>query len=120
MNSEVSDHTSVLQFLEKFIQKKYKKDVTVDNISDWRRAVCGDLTSAFNSSSTKAPQMDYLDQKEYTKTINAAKSKPVPDLKWYTENEIMDNLLEIQEREPNRPMLFRTISMSTWKMEKLK
>jgi phospholipase C len=44
VNSEVSDHTSVLQFLEKFIQKKYKKDVTVHNISDWRRAICGDLT----------------------------------------------------------------------------
>ncbi|WP_073329140.1 phosphocholine-specific phospholipase C [Chryseobacterium carnipullorum] len=98
VNSEVSDHTSVLQFLEKFIQKKYKKDVTVDNISDWRRAVCGDLTSAFNSSSRKAPQMNYLDQKEYTKTINAAKSKPVPDLKWYTENEIKESLLEMQER----------------------
>lgn len=98
VNSEVSDHTSVLQFLEKFIQKKYKKDVTVDNISDWRRAVCGDLTSSFNTSSTKAPQMDYLDQKEYAKTINAAKSKPVPNLKWYAENELSDHLLEIQER----------------------
>ncbi len=98
VNSEVSDHTSVLQFLENFIMKKYKKNVHVDNISEWRRAVCGDLTSAFNSSGVKAPQMNYLDQKEYTKTINAAKNKPVPDLKWYTENELNGHLLEIQER----------------------
>lgn len=106
VNSEVSDHTSVLQFLEKFIQKKFSKDVNVDNISDWRRAVCGDLTSAFNSSPTKAPQMDYLNQKEFTKTINAAKSKPVPNLKWYAENEINDGLLEIQERgsKPSNPL----------------
>jgi len=106
VNSEVSDHTSVLQFLENFIMKKYKKNVHVDNISDWRRAVCGDLTSAFNSSSVKAPQMNYLDQKEYAKTINAAKNKPVPDLKWYSENELNGNLLEIQERglKPSNPL----------------
>ena len=54
VNSEVSDHTSVLQFLEKFIMKKFNKNVHVENISDWRRAICGDLTSAFNSSS-RAP-----------------------------------------------------------------
>ncbi|MDH6251275.1 phospholipase C [Chryseobacterium sp. H1D6B] len=106
VNSEVSDHTSVLQFLEKFIKKKFSKDVTIDTISDWRRAVCGDLTSAFNSSNVKVPQMDYLDQKEYAKTINAAKNKPVPDLKWYTEKELSDNLLEIQERgtKPSNPL----------------
>ncbi len=106
VNSEVSDHTSVLQFLEKFIMKKFKKDVHVDNISDWRRAVCGDLTSAFNSTSVKAPQMDYLNQKEYAKTINAAKNKPVPHLKWYAENELKNTLLEIQERglKPSHPL----------------
>ncbi|MGG7552063.1 phosphocholine-specific phospholipase C [Chryseobacterium arthrosphaerae] len=98
VNSEVSDHTSVLQFLEKFIMKKLSKDVHIDNISDWRRAICGDLTSAFNSPNVKAPQMNYLNQKDYAKTINAARNKPVPDLKWYSENELKNNLLEIQER----------------------
>lgn len=98
VNSEVSDHTSVLQFLEKFIRKKFNKEVTVDNISDWRRAICGDLTSAFNSSSMKIPEMNYLDQKDYAKTINAAKNKPVPNLKWYKENELDTRLLELQER----------------------
>ncbi|UMQ41864.1 phospholipase C, phosphocholine-specific [Chryseobacterium sp. Y16C] len=98
VNSEVSDHTSVLQFLEKFIKKKFDKNVTVENISDWRRAICGDLTSAFNTASTKIPKMDYLDQKDYAKTINSAKNKPVPNLKWYSENELNNNLLDIQER----------------------
>ncbi|WP_374462070.1 phosphocholine-specific phospholipase C [Chryseobacterium taeanense] len=98
VNSEVSDHTSVLKFLENFIQKKFNKDVTVENISDWRRAICGDLTSAFNSSSVKVPHIDYLNQKDYAKTINSAKNKPVPDLKWYQENELNNNLLAIQER----------------------
>lgn len=106
VNSEVSDHTSVLQFLEKFIMKKFKKDVRVENISDWRRAICGDLTSAFNSSSVKVPKIDYLNQKDYAKTINAAKNKPVPNLKWYSEDELKDSLLDIQERglKPSNPL----------------
>ncbi|WP_449400533.1 alkaline phosphatase family protein [Chryseobacterium wanjuense] len=98
VNSEVSDHTSVLQFLEKFIHKKFNKNVTVENISDWRRAICGDLISSFNSSNVRIPQIDYLNQKDYAKTINSAKNKPVPNLKWYSENELNTNLLEIQER----------------------
>ena len=40
--SQVFDHTSTLQFLEK------RFGVREENISDWRRAVCGDLTSAFD------------------------------------------------------------------------
>jgi phospholipase C len=40
--SEVFDHTSVLRFLEK------RFGVEEPNISAWRRAVCGDLTSAFD------------------------------------------------------------------------
>lgn len=42
VNSEVFDHTSVIQFLEK------RFGVREPNISDWRRAVTGDLTSAFD------------------------------------------------------------------------
>lgn len=42
--------------------------------------------------------MDYLDQKDYAKTINSAKNKPVPDLKWYDENELNSDLLKIQEK----------------------
>ncbi len=42
VNSEVFDHTSVIRFLEA------RFGVAEPNISPWRRAVCGDLTSAFN------------------------------------------------------------------------
>ncbi|GAB3570158.1 phospholipase C, phosphocholine-specific [Spirosoma luteolum] len=47
VNSQVFDHTSVLQFLEGFIGKKFGKDVRETNISPWRRTICGDLTSVF-------------------------------------------------------------------------
>lgn len=47
------DHTSVLQFLEKFT------GVAEPNISDWRRKTFGDLTSAFRFDAEKAapPQL---------------------------------------------------------------
>jgi phospholipase C len=40
--SEVFDHTSILRFMER------RFGVHEPNISPWRRAVCGDLTSAFD------------------------------------------------------------------------
>lgn len=42
VNSQVFDHTSTIQFIEK------RFGVYERNISPWRRAVCGDLTSVFN------------------------------------------------------------------------
>ncbi|MFH8786601.1 phosphocholine-specific phospholipase C [Streptomyces roseoverticillatus] len=40
--SEVFDHTSVIRFMER------RFGVSEPNISPWRRAICGDLTSAFD------------------------------------------------------------------------
>jgi phospholipase C len=42
VNSQVFDHTSVLRFLEAWT------GVREPNISAWRRAICGDLTSCFD------------------------------------------------------------------------
>lgn len=42
VNSQVFDHTSVIRFLER------RFGVMEPNISPWRRAVCGDLTTAFD------------------------------------------------------------------------
>ena len=46
--SEPFDHTSVLQFLEKFT------GIAEPNITDWRRQTFGDLTSAFRFNDQKA------------------------------------------------------------------
>jgi len=48
VNSEVFDHTSVIRFLEK------RFGVMEPNISAWRRAVCGDLTSCFDFKTPNA------------------------------------------------------------------
>jgi phospholipase C len=47
--SQVFDHTSVLQFLERLLTHKLGRPVTEPNVSQWRRAVCGDLTFAFQA-----------------------------------------------------------------------
>jgi phospholipase C len=47
VTSEVSDHTSVIQFLEKWTDA-IGSPAICPNVSDWRRSVCGDLTAAFD------------------------------------------------------------------------
>ncbi|MBC3873824.1 phosphocholine-specific phospholipase C [Undibacterium flavidum] len=63
--SEVFDHTSIIRFLEK------RFGVFEPNISAWRRAVCGDLTSMFDFSTPyqqrpqqlfNTPHQEYLRQ----------------------------------------------------------
>ncbi|WP_426043361.1 phosphocholine-specific phospholipase C [Caulobacter sp. DWR3-1-2] len=73
--SEVFDHTSTLQFLEK------RFGVREDNISDWRRTVCGDLTSAFDFAT---PNQDWTaltlpQTADYMARV--ARSKTAPTLK---------------------------------------
>ncbi|APW61637.1 Non-hemolytic phospholipase C [Paludisphaera borealis] len=53
--SQPFDHTSVLQFLEKFT------GVAEPNISDWRRRTFGDLTAAFRFGSERATPPQFPD-----------------------------------------------------------
>jgi phospholipase C len=52
VNSQVFDHTSVIRFIEQ------RFGVAEPNISAWRRAVCGDLTSVFDF--TRPDDSDFL------------------------------------------------------------
>lgn len=89
VNSQVFDHTSVLRFLEQ------RFGVDEPNISPFRRAICGDLTSALNF---KTPNDDLLPELSGKTTraeadeLRAAQQKlsnvPVPK----------DNTLPIQAR----------------------
>jgi len=69
VNSQVFDHTSVLQFIEK------RFGVKETNISAWRRAVCGDLTTAFNFAS---PNDDSFLSGLPDTTALAAKARALP------------------------------------------
>lgn len=48
--SQLFDHTSIIRFMEEWLVARGhdRAAVTCANISPWRRAVCGDLTGAFN------------------------------------------------------------------------
>jgi phospholipase C len=50
VNSEVFDHTSLIRFIERRFGKEFS-GITESNITPWRRAVAGDLTSAFDFES---------------------------------------------------------------------
>jgi phospholipase C len=75
VNSEVCDHTSVIRFLEK------RFDVMEPNISPWRRAVCGDLTSCFDfktPNAAPAPMPATLETAQRAATFKDHTKPPTP------------------------------------------
>ncbi|HUN83959.1 MAG TPA: phospholipase C, phosphocholine-specific [Terracidiphilus sp.] len=78
VNSQLFDHTSTLMFLENFIEKKYGKTVKEENISAWRRAVAGDLTSVFRRYDGIEQALDFLDRDKFVIGIEQARYKEVP------------------------------------------
>jgi phospholipase C len=50
VNSQVFDHSSLIRFIERRFGSEYP-GIMESNITKWRRAVSGDLTSAFNFAS---------------------------------------------------------------------
>jgi phospholipase C len=80
VNSEVFDHTSSLQFLENFLQKKFNKKVHEENITQWRRTICGDLTSVFRPyNGEKIGKPVFLQQRPFIKSIHQAQFKQAPE-----------------------------------------
>jgi len=80
VNSQVFDHTSTLQFLEKFLSHKTGRTVAEPNISDWRRLICGDLTSVFRPWNGEAiPNPVFLAKEPFLEGIHKAKFKKLPD-----------------------------------------
>ena len=79
VNSEVFDHTSSLQFLEHFLEKKTGKKIVEENISPWRRLVCGNLTSVFRPVENNIkPKLDFVNREADIKRIYSAKGKDLP------------------------------------------
>jgi phospholipase C len=89
VNSEVFDHTSTLQFLEKFLEAKFGKTIKETNISTWRRTICGDLSSTFTPwKGEKIALPDFLERDVYLEDINKARFKELPVFRRLTEQEI--------------------------------
>ena len=87
--SEVFDHTSSIQFMENFIEKKFNKKITEDHITFWRRSICGDLTSAFRPyNNEKIVKPAFLKKDEFIEEIHNAKFKSEPNFKKLSAEEI--------------------------------
>lgn len=80
VNSQVSDITSTIQFLETFLSKKTGKKVYESNISTWRRAVSGDLSSAFRPYNGESlERLTPIDRNSFMEQIHKAQFKGVPE-----------------------------------------
>lgn len=79
VNSQVLDHTSVLQFLEVFLNKKFQKNIRQETISDWRRTVCGNLTASFNSFNSKEEKLPFLAKDPLIEKIFNAQFEKIPE-----------------------------------------
>lgn len=79
VNSQVFDHTSILQFLERFLHARTGKKIVESNISAWRRTVCGDLTSVFRPYGGERIQSPRsLVKNEVIEGIHKAKFRQLP------------------------------------------
>lgn len=88
--SEVFDHTSIARFVETFASLKSGKAVKETNISQWRRTVCGDLTSVFrpwNGEDMELPVK--VDRAAFLGSVHQAQFRQLPTgFKKFTEEEM--------------------------------
>jgi phospholipase C len=80
VNSQVSDITSTIQFLETFLSKKTGESVSEPNISGWRRNISSDLRSAFRPYLGDAlERLEPLDRNAFMEEIHKAQFKGLPE-----------------------------------------
>ncbi|MBU2737259.1 phosphocholine-specific phospholipase C [Acidithiobacillus concretivorus] len=72
--SEVFDHTSVIRFIEK------RFGVSEPNITPWRRAICGDLTAAFDFSRPDERKVSLPSTTNYVATVHHESTLPAPQV----------------------------------------
>jgi phospholipase C len=77
VNSEVFDHTSLIRFIEQRFGRN-NPDLVETNITKWRRAVAGDLTSAFNFKSPNESRVRLPSTAGYAPTDNETHPDYVP------------------------------------------
>lgn len=79
VNSDVLDHTSTIQLIEKVMQKKANGRLYEPNISPWRRMICGDMSSAFRPyHGEKIEFPKSVERDEFITTIHQAQYRDLP------------------------------------------
>ncbi len=77
--SQVLDHTSPIQLTETWLAHKLGREVKETNVNSWRRTVCGDISSAFQSQPQEAGAApSFPERDEFLADIHRAKFKAPP------------------------------------------
>src|SRR5882724_6696535 len=76
--SQVFDHTSVLQLLERVVSHRSGKEIRETNISAWRRTVCGDLTAAFRPFQGGPGSVHFPSRDSFFEQVHAAQFMRMP------------------------------------------
>ncbi len=76
--SQVFDHTSVLQLLEKVVTRRAGREIKETNISNWRRTVCGDLSAAFRPFDQSPSRVPFPAKNEFLESVHKAQLQPMP------------------------------------------
>ena len=92
--AEVFDHTSVIRFIEK------RFGVSEPNITPWRRAVCGDLTSAFDFSRHNDRMAPLPKTAGYRDMVYREATLPPPEVPATQENQIIPQETGVRPARP--------------------
>jgi phospholipase C len=77
--SQVFDHTSVLQLLEKVLSHRFGKEIRETNISAWRRTVCGDLSTVFRPfQAERLGSLPFPAKDSFLESVHRAQFEPMP------------------------------------------
>ncbi len=76
--SQVFDHTSVLQLLERVLRQRSGKDIHESNITAWRRTVCGDLTAAFRPFEAGSAAVAFPPRDSFFEQVHRAQFERMP------------------------------------------
>jgi len=77
--SQVFDHTSVLQLLEKILSHRSGKEIRETNISAWRRTVCGDLSAVFRPvEEMRTGSLPFPAKNVFLEEVHKAQFQPLP------------------------------------------
>ncbi|MFO1462013.1 MAG: phospholipase C, phosphocholine-specific [Verrucomicrobiota bacterium] len=79
VNSQIFDHTSILQMLEVLLSHRSGRPIRETNISAWRRAVCGDLSTVFRPfDGSRVEKPKPVERDPFLESIHQAQFRPLP------------------------------------------
>lgn len=77
--SQVFDHSSVLQLLEKVLSHRLGREIRETNISEWRRTVCGDLSTVFRPfQGERFEPLAFPPKHTFLEGVHQAQFQPMP------------------------------------------